>query len=123
MTSKLSPRCPALFSSTLSRSDDGRLRAAKGARVRRSGLLIVNGHRDEAAVVGHVSDEVEGSMAGVRYSTGMDASGGRRRPVRSSSPVRALYPTSRRVTVLMRTRPRAIRGKGRQDLGIEEPQS
>jgi hypothetical protein len=49
------------------------------------------------------------SMAGVRYSTGLEASGGRRRPARSSSPVRALYPISSRVTVLTRTGPASIR--------------
>jgi hypothetical protein len=47
-------------------------------------------------------------MAGVRYSAGMDARGDRLKLTRSSSAERAENPTSRRVTVVIRTRLRWI---------------
>jgi hypothetical protein len=55
------------------------------------------------------SSTARSSMAGVRYSTGIDDSGGRWNSARICEPDRVEYPVSSRVTVVIRTSPRSIR--------------
>ena len=58
------------------------------------------------------------SIVGVRYSTGIEERGGRRRALRRSFPERAENPISSRVTVATLTSPRSIRSAHRVASGL-----